>query len=118
MRSISLDKNDDGPDHKLSADPSEMAELVRLGKIVASCIGSGEKTGGRRGNANRNSSVYHFNKAGSRWTNYRRIYVETTRPATGVPSAGYTDIVGKQARHDFEAGYRIQPAMFYDFHCR
>ena len=71
---FTLDKNDDGPDHKLSADPSEMAELVRLSKIVASCIGSGEKL--VEGEATQTAmSVYHFNNAGSRWTNYRRIYV-------------------------------------------
>lgn len=107
---FTLDKNDDGPDHKLSADPSEMAELVRLSKIVASCIGSGEKKlveGEATQTAIRRSIILTTPVAAGQIID--EYMLETTRPATGVPSAGYTDIVGKQARHDFEAGYRIQP---------
>jgi len=40
---ITLDHNMDGPDHSSSADPSELADLVRLVRKAETMIGSGEK---------------------------------------------------------------------------
>jgi len=42
-RHFTLDRFMEGPDHILSSDPDEMAELVRLGHLVPAILGSGEK---------------------------------------------------------------------------
>ena len=108
---FTLDKADDGPDHKLSADPTEMAELVRLSKIIFSSIGTGERTlveGKATQSAIRRSII--LTKPITAGQIVTEDMVETTRPAIGVSSAKYADIVGKKARQDFEAGFRIQPS--------
>lgn len=108
---FTLNKADDGPDHKLSADPAEMAELVRLSKIIVSSIGTGKKElveGEATQTAIRRSIILTKPIAAGQFI--KEDMVETTRPALGVSSAKYADIVGKQARHDFEAGIHIQPS--------
>ena len=108
---FTLNKADDGPDHKLSADPAEMAELVRLSKIIVSSIGTGKKElveCEATQTAIRRSII--LTKPIAAGQIIKEDMVETTRPALGVSSAKYADIVGKQARHDFESGFYIQPS--------
>ena len=40
---LTLDKNLDGPDHKISLTPAEMAEYVRLARLAATACGNGIK---------------------------------------------------------------------------
>jgi sialic acid synthase SpsE len=42
-RHFKLDRFMEGPDHILSSDPGEMAELVRLGHLIPTIQGGGEK---------------------------------------------------------------------------
>lgn len=43
-RHFTLNRYMEGPDHVLSSEPAEMAELVRIGNLVPAMLGTGEKT--------------------------------------------------------------------------
>tara|TARA_B110001450_G_scaffold240622_1_gene249506 strand:+ start:469 stop:1470 length:1002 start_codon:yes stop_codon:yes gene_type:complete len=106
---FTLNKDDVGPDHKLSADPHDMSELVRLSRVIVSSAGDGVKAlteGEATQTAIRRSIT--LSKSVVKGQIIDENMLETTRPATGVSSAKYLEIIGKKARNDFEAGFRIR----------
>ncbi|MDB2324455.1 N-acetylneuraminate synthase family protein [Alphaproteobacteria bacterium] len=105
---FTLDKNADGPDHKLSADPVEMAELVKISKLVSSSLGNGKKElveGGEVQTAIRRSiSVSKPVKAGEK---IELSNLEITRPASGTPPSELMFFNEKRAVKDLIPGQRI-----------
>ena len=88
-----------------------MAELVRLSQIIVSSIGNGEKRlweGESTQTAIRRSVV--LSKPVTAGQIISEDMVEVTRPATGVSSEKLPEIIGKEARQNFEAGYRVRPS--------
>lgn len=106
---FTLDKNLEGPDHKLSADPNEMSKLVKNCNLAFESIGNGKRElieGIETQTAIRRSIT--VSKPVSSGTLIDRSMIEILRPGTGLPSYRMPDIVGHKALKDLEPGYVIK----------
>lgn len=98
------DKNADGPDHRLSADPAEMKWLVEAVRNFETMRGSGVKRPAdsekitRRNN--RKSVVMNRNvKAGDRLSDQD---IAVKRPGYGIPPKYFDQVVGRAVAADME----------------
>lgn len=102
---FTLDKNAEGPDHMLSADPFEMKQIVDGIRIIEKARGDGVKRPAKsemvtRKN-NRKSIVAVKNI--SRGTMISRDMIDIKRPGYGIPPKYIELIVGRTAKKDIEA---------------
>jgi len=99
---FTLDRNAPGPDHKMSADPKEMRELVTAIRAVEAALGDGRKRltaveeEGRR--LGRRSIVAAVDVCARETIEPRMIAFK--RPGTGLPPRDAGKVVGMQARRD------------------
>lgn len=99
------DKNGSGPDHMLSKDAADAAELARRTRLLAALLGDGikrpapsEATSLRN---NRKSLVLTRDvKAGEAITEKN---MEPKRPGTGIGCLHYYEVLGRAAKHDLRA---------------
>lgn len=100
---FTLDKNQEGPDHRASADPQELKELVSAIRTMESALGDGIK----RPSASecRNIPVMRRSIVAARNIQQGELLSEENllikRPGTGINPLKWDEIVGQQAKRDF-----------------
>ena len=101
---FTLNHNAEGPDHKASLEPQEMAQMVKAIRNVESSIGNGEKSPSPSEMKNisivRKSIVARTNICcGDLFTEDN---LTTKRPGTGLSPMYWKDLLGKRALRDFK----------------
>lgn len=107
---FTLDRNMDGPDHKASLEPEELAAMVSAIRNIEQALGSGEKTASPSERKNiavaRKSIVAKRSiKAGERLTEDN---LTVKRPGSGVSPMRWRDVLGTAAIRDFEEDEMIE----------
>lgn len=102
---FTLDKNMEGPDHRASLEPQELAEMVRSIRNIEKAIGDGNKKRSKSETANcavaRKSIVAKTDiKAGEVFT---ADNLTVKRPGTGISPMKWYDVIGKIAERDYLA---------------
>ena len=109
---FTLDRDLDGPDHKSSLLPSEMAELVRSVRRVESFLGDGVKTPslselGTRASLQKNLVAARALKAGEPFVASDLCAIRTG--GRGVPAFYHDQLLGQRAKRDFKRWEPIEP---------
>ena len=107
---FTLDRNMDGPDHKASIEPDELALMVRSIRNIEKAIGTGDKTPSPSEKKNmfvvRKSIVAKTDiKAGDALT---RDNMTVKRPGNGINPMRWNEVVGTKAIRDFEEDELIE----------
>lgn len=113
-RHITIDKKMEGFDHKLSLEPTELAQMVREIRQTEKMLGDGQKSVSDRERVTRDK--YHVSmvsvrpiSAGSELT---AEMVTWKNPGTGISYKDSTKVIGKKAARDIPADVLIDPSMF------
>lgn len=101
---FTLDRNMEGPDHKASLEPSELAAMVSAIRNIEKTIGTGDKVPSESEKKNRTvarkSIVAKTSiKAGDMFTE-KNITVK--RPGTGISPMRWEEVLGQKAIRDFD----------------
>ena len=101
---FTLDRNMEGPDHKASLEPQELAEMVCCIRNIEKALGSGDKTPSPSEKKNiavaRKSIVAKSKiKAGDTLTENN---VTVKRPGTGISPMKWFGVLGTKAVKDFD----------------
>ncbi len=107
---FTLDRNMEGPDHKASIEPDELKQMVNMIRHVEVAIGDGVKrvTASEEKNkdiARKSIIARTAIKAGDIFTEFN---ITTKRPGSGISPMRWFDLLGKQAKHDYEEDYLIE----------
>ena len=107
---FTLDRNMEGPDHKASLEPGELAEMVRSIRNIEKAIGNGDKTPSPSEQKNitvaRKSIVAkHKIKLGEVLTEEN---ITVKRPGTGISPMKWNEVIGTKAIRDFEEDELIE----------
>ena len=107
---FTLDRNMEGPDHKASLEPDELAAMVASIRNIEKALGSGDKTPSPSEIKNkavaRKSIVAKFDiKAGEKFTEEN---ITVKRPGTGISPMRWYDILGNSAIRDFHEDELIE----------
>lgn len=107
---FTLDRNMDGPDHKASLEPDELAAMVSAIRNIEQALGSGEKTASpseRKNIAVARKSIVAKRaiKAGERLTEDN---LTVKRPGSGVSPMRWRDVLGTAAIRNFEEDEMIE----------
>lgn len=107
---FTLDKNMEGPDHKASLEPDELAEMVRAVRHIEQALGNGKKepSVSEKGNISiaRKSIVAKCNiKAGDIFTEEN---LTAKRPGGGLSPMLWEQVSGRTAKRDFAADEMIE----------
>ena len=107
---FTLDRNMEGPDHKASLEPQELAEMVRNIRNIEKAIGTGAKVPSPSEKKNiavaRKSIVAKTKiKTGDVFTVQN---ITAKRPGTGLSPMKWFDVLGKTALRDFEEDELIE----------
>jgi N-acetylneuraminate synthase len=100
------DKKAEGPDHMLSKDPIETAELVRKIRLLPTLMGDGQKRPApaelpQLRNNRKSLTVIRSVAAGAK---IAAGDIEARRPGTGIACAHYEEVLGKTAKRALAAG--------------
>ena len=102
---FTYDKRADGPDHMLSADPTEMKWLVESVRAFELMRGSGVKQPAeseRTTRLNNRKSVV-IARAVSAGQQLARADLAVKRPGTGIAPRDFDQVIGRVVRSDMEA---------------
>ncbi len=107
---FTLNRDMKGPDHRASLEPDELVAMVRAVRNVESALGDGEKrrTISEKHNVMlvRKSIVTSVSvKAGELFTSDN---IAVKRPGTGISPTEWHNVLGKQARRDYEPDELIE----------
>ena len=107
---FTLDRNMEGPDHKASLEPDELAAMVASIRNIEKALGSRDKTPTPSEIKNkavaRKSIVAKFDiKAGEKFTEEN---ITVKRPGTGISPMRWYDILGNSAIRDFHEDELIE----------
>jgi N,N'-diacetyllegionaminate synthase len=110
---FTLDRSLPGPDHQASAEPDELASLVRGIRSVEKALGHGRKepAGGEvstRAVVRKSLVAAKDIPAGTKITSDLMVL---RRPGTGLPPAVRASVVGRTARWDIKAGTLLEWEM-------
>jgi len=110
---FTLDRSLPGPDHQASADPQELASLVRGIRLVEAALGHGRKEPTPREAETAATVRKSFTAArdiphGSILTNEMIVL---KRPGTGLPPASRSYLIGRRAKVDISAGTLLSLEM-------
>ena len=103
-RHFTLDKNLPGPDHSSSSEPEELAELVRLSRLIPLILGSNEKIPTQNELDNRFAmrrsivAARHIEKG----TIITKDVIAFKRPLNGLPPSAIDLLLGQTAICDIE----------------
>ncbi len=111
---FTLDKNMPGPDHKASATPIEMKELIQSVRRMERMLGNGQKivTESERKNkvvARKSIVALCDIKAGEIFTDKN---ITCKRPGNGISPMRWYDILGQRAEQEFHIDELIQHSSF------
>ncbi len=100
---FTLDRNMEGPDHKASLEPNELASMVKAIRNVELALGSGEKIPAP--SEIKNLAVARKSIVASRKINQGDVFSEdnitTKRPGTGISPMRWYEVLGQKAVKDF-----------------
>ena len=106
---FTLDKNMEGPDHKASLEPGELAEMVRAIRKVEQALGSDKKQVTEREKTNRKAARKSI--VAARDIRAGEVFTEENltvkRPGDGISPMRWTEILGKEAIKDLKKEERI-----------
>lgn len=107
---FTLDKNMEGPDHKASLEPHELAEMVSAIRHIEEALGDGEKKASESEKKNmavaRKSIVAGCSiKAGEKFTEDN---LTAKRPGTGMSPMLWNQVIGQTAKRDFTMDEMIE----------
>ncbi len=109
---VTLDRNLEGPDHKASIEPDELARMVADIRAVELALGSGEKSPLRAELSNR--AIAHKSLVAARSIRAGDIIssedVTAMRPGTGLSPMEYWRVVGSVADRNYVRGDLIECA--------
>lgn len=101
---FTLDKNMEGPDHKASLEPQELAEMVRAVRNIEAAMGSGVKAVSP--SEAKNKPIARKSIVAARAIRKGEILTEenltTKRPGNGVSPMKWNEVLGTRAVRDFE----------------
>ena len=107
---FTLDRNMEGPDHKASIEPQELALLVKSIRHIEEAMGSGIKQPSHSEKKNievaRKSIV--AKKAIKKGEVFSEENLTTKRPGSGISPMRWFEVLGKTARQDYEEDEVIQ----------
>ena len=100
---FTLDRNMEGPDHRASLEPDELAAMVRAIRNVERAMGDGKKR--RTASEKHNAALVRKSivasapiKAGDLFTSDN---ITVKRPGTGISPMNWYEVLGKQAKRDY-----------------
>lgn len=107
---FTLDRSMDGPDHKASLEPKELADMVQAIRNIEKALGDGEKrvTESERANLSvaRKSIVAKIDiKKGEIFSDHN---LTTKRPGTGISPMKWNSVIGTVAIRDFQKDELIE----------
>lgn len=107
---FTLDRNMEGPDHKASLEPDELADMVIAIRNIEDAMGDGVKSPSESEKANivvvRKSIIAARNiKAGELFTEDN---LTTKRPGTGINPMWWNEVLGTKAIRDFQEDELIE----------
>lgn len=107
---FTLDKNMEGPDHKASLEPQELAQMVSMIRNIEAAIGDGVKTPkaaeiGNKAVARKSIIAKRDIKEGELLTEEN---LTTKRPGNGINPMRWPEIIGTRAIRDFEEDELIE----------
>ena len=100
---FTLDRDMEGPDHKASLEPDELARMVKSIRNIEVAMGSGVKA--PSDSERENISVARKSIVAKRDISKGEIFTEKNltakRPGTGISPMRWNDIIGKKASKDY-----------------
>lgn len=100
---FTLDRSMEGPDHKASLEPDELAEMVTAIRQVEQAMGDGEKKPAASELANK--TVARKSIIAARAIKKGEVYTEenltTKRPGNGISPMRWYELIGKKANRDY-----------------
>ncbi len=107
---FTLDKNMDGPDHKASLEPQELAEMVQAVRKTEIALGNGEKKPSK--SESKNIDVARKSIVARRKILKGEVFTEenlaTKRPGNGISPMKWFEVIGKTAKRQFEYDEKIE----------
>ncbi len=106
---FTLDRNMEGPDHKASLEPNELAEMVSSVREVELMLGSGVKTAQSSEIANKAVARKSIVTAAaiSKGETLTPEKLTAKRPGTGISPMRWYDVIGRPANRDYAADETI-----------
>lgn len=102
---FTLDKAMQGPDHRASLEPQELAEMVQAIRNIETSLGDGQKK--RTASEQKNCAVARKSIVASRAIKKGEVLSEENltvkRPGTGISPMSWYEVLGKTAEKDYEA---------------
>jgi len=103
---FTLDKNMEGPDHKASLEPKQLADMIKGIRDIELALGDGLK--GPRPSEIKNKSVARKSLIAEKVITKGAIFSEnnmtTKRPGSGQNPLNYWSLLGKEAKNDYQVG--------------
>lgn len=107
---FTLDRNMEGPDHRASLEPAELAAMVRAIRNIEAAMGDGIKRPGP--SEAKNAAVARKSIVASKAIAKGEIFSEQNitakRPGTGISPMRWGEILGRPAPRDFSADELIE----------
>ena len=108
---FTLDRNMEGPDHKASLEPDELAEMVRAIRHVEMALGTGIKTPSP--SEKKNIAVARKSIVAKKQIKKGETFTEENltvkRPGSGISPMKWNEILGTRAGRDYEEDELIEP---------
>lgn len=106
---FTLDKTMEGPDHKASLDPQELAEMVTAIRNIEQALGNGWKVPTKTEQENRNIVRKSLVAATVIATGcvMTADMLEIKRPGNGIPPTRWDEVVGSVAKKNYQIGELI-----------
>jgi N,N'-diacetyllegionaminate synthase len=107
---FTLDRGMEGPDHKASLEPGELAQMVKAVRQVELALGRKEKCVTKREWENRKAARKSIVAARDiqKGTLFTEENLTAKRPGDGISPMKWREILGKTAPRDFKRDERIQ----------
>lgn len=107
---FTLDKTMEGPDHKASLEPNELAEMVKAIRNIENALGNGHKQPSL--SERPNSAVVRKSIVAAKKIEKGELFTEenltTKRPGTGISPMKWEDVIGREALRAFEKDELIE----------
>lgn len=107
---FTLDHNMEGPDHKASLEPDELKQMVSAIRNVEKAIGDGKKV--PSGSEQKNMAVARKSIVAKTSIRKGEVFTEENitvkRPGSGISPMRWNEVLGNQAKRDFEEDELIE----------
>ena len=107
---FTLDRNMDGPDHISSLEPDELSQMVKSIRNIEKALGTGKKEPSKSEKKNRDiarKSIIARTRI-NKGDLFTEKNITIKRPGSGVSPMRWFDVIGKQAKRDFEEDELIE----------